>query len=155
MRKSGQTWYKHKTVENTWVCARCQYRLYYTPRKSRYKSKFLYNNERPLTGYCTWCQNNVWNGSCKLTQMAHFEYDDIHPLDNRVELCIPCHRAFDAIRKILIRNRICLKCHSKTTTINYVKHNPRFWPRQMWYRYLDGFQCQKCYSKSRNNVPIQ
>ena len=46
---------------------------------------------RALTGYCSKCPNNIYDGSCKTTHMHHLIYVRILPWFGRHELCPSCH----------------------------------------------------------------
>ena len=46
---------------------------------------------RQLTGYCSKCPKNIFDGSCKTTHMHHLFYIMIIPWFGRAELCASCH----------------------------------------------------------------
>ena len=87
-----QHWYRYN---NGWICKVCKDRIYRKPRLSRYKNKRIVNDKRVLTGFCMCCRKNVLDNSCKVTVMAHIQYDDNNPLANRIELCSRCHAIYD------------------------------------------------------------
>jgi hypothetical protein len=78
------------------LCTRCYARLFlhpkWNPRKFKYKGKEAKAWSEPKIGRCSWCPNNLADGSCKQTQWHHTKYDDDNPLANRIELCASCHR---------------------------------------------------------------
>ena len=43
-------------------------------------------------GYCTWCPNNIHDGSCSQTQMHHYFYVPIMVWTCCEEICVKCHR---------------------------------------------------------------
>ena len=45
-----------------------------------------------LSGYCSQCPNNVFDNSCKKTDMHHWIYITCLPWFGRIELCNKCHR---------------------------------------------------------------
>ena len=85
-----------------WYCAKCYDRLTNTKEKQKqknsnrlkYKGKYIRIKNFKRTGRCSWCPNNIFDGSCKQTQLHHNEnkYNDENPLDNGTELCASCHR---------------------------------------------------------------
>ena len=62
---------------------------------NKYKIKFcgktIYIGFRQQTGHCTKCPRNIYDGSCKQTDMHHYFYCVIMPWACRVELCDKCH----------------------------------------------------------------
>ncbi len=48
-------------------------------------------DHNPRTGYCSLCLNNIYDGSCKKTDLHHIEYDLDNPLRYTIELCPSCH----------------------------------------------------------------
>jgi hypothetical protein len=145
--KGAENWYRHKSIEGVSLCQICYVALYQNPRISNYKGRTITNKKRTLIGYCTWCQNNIFNGSCKLTSMAHFRYDDEHPLDNRIELCNPCHRVYDALVKRFTRpKRKCLKCGSRKTKVLRYPSEPNRLPVEHWFNLgNNNFECYRCH----------
>ena len=64
----------------------------YGRRNFHYGNRIIYGNDRRyLTGYCSECNNNIYDKSCRLTQMHHWVYIPICPLFGREELCASCH----------------------------------------------------------------
>lgn len=53
--------------------------------------KQLRLNFRQSTGYCSKCPNNVFDGTCKQTNMHHYFYVPCIPWACRQELCASCH----------------------------------------------------------------
>lgn len=103
-----ERWYKHQTVQDKIVCHSCYKKLFGYPRYSKTyndkknpitnKQRYLYKNRRilsdynPRTGYCSQCSNNIYDGTCKKTQMHHsLGYYIIFPYFGLVELCSSCH----------------------------------------------------------------
>lgn len=93
-------WYRYKTG---WICSRCHNKLVTNPKfhpiynpifRSRcllFKGKHILLEKNPRTGYCSWCTNNIYDGSCKRTSIHHVEYDDKNILANTIEICNSCH----------------------------------------------------------------
>jgi hypothetical protein len=94
------------------LCHTCAKRLIYSPkyreklhktkhykeytaargrRYMRYGRKTLCMSFRQLSGYCSKCSNNIFDGSCKKTDMHHLFYIIIVPWFGRIELCSTCH----------------------------------------------------------------
>lgn len=104
----GERYWKWYNTENGKICAKCYDRLYKSkfPEKAKlqnkkrnsnrlkYKEKYVRVKELVKTGECEWCPNNVYDGSCKHTQLHHKEnkYNDEDFLDEVTELCPSCHR---------------------------------------------------------------
>lgn len=63
-----------------------------TPRMISFKGKRIVLKEKPRTGYCEQCSNNIFDETCKRTSMHHFIYDENDPLKNTIELCNSCHQ---------------------------------------------------------------
>jgi hypothetical protein len=68
-----------------------KYNKIYHPRRFRFKDKSISLKSNPRIGYCSWCPNNIHDGSCRLTNMHHIEYYIIFPWFGTVELCVSCH----------------------------------------------------------------
>lgn len=91
-----QHWYRYK---DGWVCSRCRNKLIANPkwhpitnsRRLKFKDKQVYIQSNPKTGYCSYCTNNIHNGSCKKTDIHHIQYHEDDPLKNTIELCVSCH----------------------------------------------------------------
>lgn len=49
------------------------------------------------------------------------------------------------------KNPICINCGSNTTFLRKTKKGT---PTYVWYRYKDGYICQKCYCKLINNPRV-
>ena len=60
--------------------------------KLRFKGLQIVLKEKPRTGYCSICKNNIFDGSCKRTNIHHLEYHDGDPMKDTIELCNSCHR---------------------------------------------------------------
>lgn len=58
----------------------------------RFLGKQIFIGFRQLTGYCSHCPNNIFDGKYKRTEMHHLKYIPCMPWACRIELCIPCHR---------------------------------------------------------------
>jgi hypothetical protein len=111
-RKGSENWY-HNYGKDKPMCARCYSRLIEHPRylakhkhtqifkdrQKRYdqrKRRFLGHGQRvltfrQLTGYCSQCHNNIYDGTCKMTNMHHWVYIIILPWFGTEEVCIGCH----------------------------------------------------------------
>jgi hypothetical protein len=63
--------------------------------------KFIILTFNPRTGYCSWCPNNIHDGSCKRTAMHHWFYLTIMPWACTEELCSSCHRTTHHRHKVL------------------------------------------------------
>ena len=61
------------------------------PKRITFLGKRIRLRERPRTGYCSWCPNNIRDGTCKRTSLHHIEYMDGKPLDKTIEICNSCH----------------------------------------------------------------
>ena len=93
-----QHWY-HKDGE--WYCNRCNNYLFKNPRyhpitnptrhRFWYHKRQIFSTFKWLTGYCSWCANNVYDMTCKRTQMHHWVYVTCLPWFGRIELCSSCH----------------------------------------------------------------
>jgi hypothetical protein len=110
--KGSENWY-HNYGKDKPICNRCYGRLIESPkrraRKEYREKQKAYNRKydrnrlrflghaqqlltfRPLTGYCSQCQNNVYDGTCKMTNMHHWVYIIILPWFGTEEVCIGCH----------------------------------------------------------------
>ena len=93
------TYYWHRATDG-WMCSKCYDRIKavkYRKRASVRQFRFggwrghFYSPKRMLTGYCSKCSNNVFDGSCKQTSMHHWYYLRIAPMCCRQELCQSCH----------------------------------------------------------------
>lgn len=94
------SWYNY---ENQPVCQICYYReIHYSkygkerdakrhPRRVTFKGKRIYSKEKPRTGYCSHCPNNIFDKSCRRTSMHHLKYNEKDVLENTIELCNSCH----------------------------------------------------------------
>jgi ribosomal protein L31 len=49
------------------------------------------NTKEPRTGRCSWCTNNIKDGSCKRTSLHHRKYILGLPLEHTIEICNSCH----------------------------------------------------------------
>lgn len=47
---------------------------------------------RQLSGYCSLCPNNIFDETCKKTNMHHLKYIPCMPWACRQEVCVSCHR---------------------------------------------------------------
>src|SRR5262245_53540311 len=63
----------------------------FTPRHYLYAKRCIVGWARLLTGYCSRCTNNIYDGTCKKTDMHHLFYIVIFPWFGRQELCAACH----------------------------------------------------------------
>jgi hypothetical protein len=89
-----------------YLCAKCQDRLIYNPRRSKetikkyndrnnlkilvFKGKRILLKENPRKGVCTRC-GAIKGINCKITNMHHIRYHDDDILKDTVELCASCH----------------------------------------------------------------
>jgi hypothetical protein len=90
-----------RRINGEWHCHNCYSRLnkrektkYKNGNRFKYKGKYVRTEQirEKRTGKCSWCSNNIFDGSCKHTQFHHIgEYVDSDPLANTVELCNSCH----------------------------------------------------------------
>lgn len=62
------------------------------PRRLQYGKKRIYLNLKPRIGYCSWCPNNIHDGSCKRTSMHHYFYMPIMAWACTIEICNKCHK---------------------------------------------------------------
>lgn len=56
-----------------------------------YKGRQIVLSFNPRKGFCNWCPNNIFNGSCKRTHKHHIEYYPIFVWFGTVEICNSCH----------------------------------------------------------------
>lgn len=94
--KSYYKKYKKSPEENK--IKNMKYNKIYHPRRFVFKNKSLSLNSNPRKGYCSWCPNNIHDGSCKLTHMHHIQYYIIFPWFATVEICVSCH-AYETWKK--------------------------------------------------------
>lgn len=91
-------YYWHR-ISNGWACDRCYCRTIKkrsrvtSPKQFRFGSwrGHFIGPKRMLTGYCSRCSNNIYDGSCKQTSMHHWYYLRISPMCCREEVCQSCH----------------------------------------------------------------
>lgn len=109
-------WHPYK---DGYICKKCYSRLITNPKKTKeyikkyndrktkeqrkednaktkpkfitYHKKQIYINFKTRTGYCSWCHNNIYDKSCKLTHMHHKEYYPIFVWFGTIEICVSCH----------------------------------------------------------------
>jgi hypothetical protein len=96
-------WYLNYDADSNMLCAYCYQKIIHHPKyrpvaiaRSKNLIRFgsmqqLQGTFRALTGYCSKCPNNIFDGSCKTTQMHHLIYIRILPWFGREELCPSCH----------------------------------------------------------------
>ena len=77
---------KKRTIEQS-----RRYNLNWNKNKVKFLDKQICVTKNPRTGYCSWCPNNIHNGSCKRTNLHHIEYNDKNILENTIEICASCH----------------------------------------------------------------
>jgi len=93
-----ERWYSDN--KGGFYCNKCRAMLLITPemrrqrneRRIKFRNKQVTLSHNPRTGYCSWCTNNIHDGSCKKTQIHHREYHEDDFLKDTVELCASCHR---------------------------------------------------------------
>jgi len=69
-----------------------QYEIYRNSKNILFKGKRTNTGQLPRTGYCSLCDNNIYDGTCKRTSIHHFaQYHDDDPLKDTIELCNSCH----------------------------------------------------------------
>lgn len=93
-RNRRKEWYmtylKHHQNKSP-ICSNCWFKLYRNPKVYHYKGKQFVDKERRLTGYCSRCSKNIYDGSSKGMSMHHQVYIIIFPWFGREELCNSCH----------------------------------------------------------------
>lgn len=107
--KSSGDWFFNYDINNSnfvlhVLCYDCYNHLVKTPNYAErehaknqfrfyYKRKEVFTDVVQRTGYCSLptCHKNIYDGSCKLTNMHHIFYDDNDPEAGRIELCPSCH----------------------------------------------------------------
>lgn len=113
----SEMWYKHKDGH---LCKKCHLKLIGNPKRTSeynkkyniisnkkwnpinnpinsprmllFKCKRILLKEKPRTGYCEQCSNNIFDKSCKRTSIHHVKYDEYDPLKYTIELCNSCHQ---------------------------------------------------------------
>jgi len=58
----------------------------------RFGEKNINVGKKVRTGFCSLCTNNIYDGSCKKTDMHHIKYHENDPLKDTIELCFSCHK---------------------------------------------------------------
>jgi hypothetical protein len=71
----------------------------------KFKNKSFRLNKNPRIGFCSWCPNNIFDGSCKRTSMHHWVYIIIFPWFGTEEVCNSCHKKEHDIINIRWRNK--------------------------------------------------
>jgi ferredoxin len=95
---SDKTWHNKWLINwgtSYFLCTRCYSRLFLHPKYNGRRFKYKGVDRLGLncrSGRCSWCTNNIYDGSCKETQWHHLKYDDNKPQAHRIELCASCHR---------------------------------------------------------------
>jgi hypothetical protein len=108
-RDNAEHWYYNLGKDKP-ICKKCHSYLFAGPKfraahresinrvgRERLGIKFLYFRKqiymdfRQRTGYCSKCPNNIYDGTCKITNMHHLFYIIIVPWFGRIELCNSCH----------------------------------------------------------------
>ena len=97
-RRGWVSWHR---MPNGWRCDRCYCRIVTAPKwhkinnpkRFAFGSKMLtfLGSKRMLTGRCSKCPNNIYDGSCRRTNMHHWYYLRIAPMCCREEICQSCH----------------------------------------------------------------
>jgi hypothetical protein len=102
--------YKKRTAEQ-----RKKYNDKYNIRKIKFIDRQIIVSKNPKSGFCSWCSNNIYDGSCKVTNMHHVEYDKNNVLANTIEICASCH-AYETTRLRMLKKRMVReKCRSTYT----------------------------------------
>lgn len=65
--------------------------LHRSKLRSWFLGKQIYIGFRQLTGYCSQCPNNIFDGRNRRTHMHHMFYLSCMPWACRIELCMSCH----------------------------------------------------------------
>lgn len=88
-------WYKENGKP---ICNRCycrlrpkEYRKLYNDRRITFLGKVYCLTWNIRTGYCSFCSNNVFDGSCPKTEMHHYFYVPIMVWCCTEERCHSCH----------------------------------------------------------------
>jgi hypothetical protein len=95
-------WACWNRTPNGWMCNKCYCRTVSAPKHNKIESlnprrfrfgrmRLFKGSARVLTGRCSKCPNNIFDGSCKMTAMHHWYYLRISPMTCREELCQSCH----------------------------------------------------------------
>ena len=112
-RNGSENWFNKPYGEDKQICNTCYARLIESPKRrarkeyrdkqnaynrqyDRNRSRFLGHGQRvlsfrQLTGYCSLCANNIYDGTCKITNMHHWVYIIILPWFATEERCVSCH----------------------------------------------------------------
>jgi hypothetical protein len=105
IRKNGRAvWYIYKdgSICNACYCRligkpkitpeiKKEYRKKDSPKRLQFRDRRIYFNDKPRTGYCSWCPNNIHDKSCQRTSMHHWIYIIILPWFGTEEICNSCH----------------------------------------------------------------
>ena len=111
-KKGSENWF-HTYGKDKPMCQTCYSRLIEAPKRrarleytekhkayhreyDRRKLRFIGHGQqvgtfRKLTGYCSTCTNNIYDGTCKITNMHHWVYIIICPWFGTEERCVSCH----------------------------------------------------------------
>jgi len=99
-RKGLPNWFLNWDSDFNMLCAYCYSKLIRNPkirsqRLEQYRKLIRFGSDlqlkgtfRALTGYCSKCTNNIFDGSCKTTHMHHLIYVIILPWFGRGALSI-------------------------------------------------------------------
>lgn len=151
--KNGyEKWHLNHDQENNVLCLKCFDRYILSPiyskRRYTFKDKQLYTWHGLKTGYCSLCPNNIYDGSCKRTNLHHKYYIIIFPWFSLTELCNSCHNKED--RKIGLKknkfdgiDKVCFKCKSNTTSFG----RKRGYVYPSWHMYNGHLYCNKCFQQ--------
>jgi hypothetical protein len=93
--------YKKRTAET-----RKKYNDKYNIRKIKFIDRQIIIDKNPKSGYCSWCPNNIHDGSCKVTNMHHIKYDKNNVLANTIEICASCHAKETNTKRVLKKRRL-------------------------------------------------
>ena len=108
--KGADNWYNKPYGKDKQICDTCYGRIVESPlyrarhkntvafkeRQKRYdkrKLRFIGHGQqvgtfRKLTGYCSTCTKNIYDGTCKITNMHHWVYIIIFPWFGTEERCV-------------------------------------------------------------------
>lgn len=98
----AEDWYKNENGNR--ICNKC-YRAKRSKREMRFLGKKITLSFKIRKGICSKCGNNIFDGSCKNTNMHHIFYVPILVWFGTIELCASCHAEEELKDRPLIKNQ--------------------------------------------------
>lgn len=147
-----ERWRRHPE-SGALICQRCFARER-NLRAFNFKERKVFTSQLTRTGRCSWCTNNVFDGSTNATHLHHIRYHDDDPMRDTIEICNPCHGKLHSMRRRWFYDTECYSCgcteprggwwyYNQGTTHKLCKYcNERFilaehkrWYRKHYYRH--------------------